>query len=149
MIKEFWAVTASGSLYHISQDNERNLPSVVKVGFARFATKWQSKRGVGDTLRGGDHVGIMRGSILLYYTLSGSDRRPPDYVPFNCRGEHTSSPVALFLNEDMARECLNSPNLEPADFRWLNETRETLEAIGKDHPYFVISETHPLIKKAK
>ena len=49
-------------------------------------------------------------------------------------GGGTSAITALFLTEDKARQCFDQSGLEPCDPRWIEDTKQVLEAIGEEHP---------------
>lgn len=56
-------------------------------------------------------------------------------------GGATSSVIALFQEEDLARLCLVEEDHQPHDKRWREETKKVIRAIGENHPNFYVS-TH-------
>jgi len=133
-LKVFFTVTTT-SLYRIEWLVNVPMPVVRKIAMAG-----QSDVPVGQILQGGYNLGIMPKGFVLY----GIDRELPELVNTRYWGGGTSAIVALFLEEDAARECLNSGDLKPLNPRWRELTEETLEAIGDNHPKFVLSERHAI-----
>jgi len=128
-LKVFFAVTTT-SLYRIEWLVNVPMPVVKKIAMAG-----QSDVPVGQIITGGYNLGIMDKGLVLY----GTDRELPEQVDTRYWGGGTSAIVALFLQEDTARECLNSGDLKSLNPRWRQQTEETLEAIGDNHPRFVHS----------
>mgnify|MGYP001618651396 FL=1 len=58
----------------------------------------------------------------------------PEDVPNDIRQDapHTSSVIALFMDEDDAIECTNSAPTETRDFRWDEHTRAVIRALKND-----------------
>lgn len=54
-------------------------------------------------------------------------------------GGHTSYIIALFLDKDEALDCFKYGSVEQCDPRWKEQTKKTLEAIGDNHPVFILS----------
>lgn len=129
-IHQFFAVTASGSLYLVTDDEDpkTHAPLVEKI-----ALMGNSKWPVGTRLRNGNLVGINE-RIQLFIT--DKHNHTANYVSTSYWGGHSAPIISLFLNKEKARECLASPNLQPWDPRWKIETNEVLWAIGSEHLVF-------------
>jgi hypothetical protein len=140
-LKEFFAVTITGSLYHATMPAETRPPVVTKI-----ARKGEGP--IGLSLVNGDLVSVGKQLIMFIPEGCGSMsqvmRVERDIAKVsNCYlGGHTSDVVALFLEESDARACLEASNLVAADQRWLNSTSRVLDAIGSEHPRFVVA-TYP------
>jgi hypothetical protein len=138
-LKEFFAVTGSGSLYQVtSTGNPKEHPSVVKI-----ATKGKSNVALNTRLESSPRLSV--GKQLIFFNPPRNEKhlwRPlrSGEVRLNYYGSQTSSVVALFLDEEDARNCFVQSELEPCDSRWHSQTRVTLQAIGDNHPHFSIPE---------
>ena len=53
-------------------------------------------------------------------------------------GEQSGRIVALFLDKEASLKCARTSGLVQEDERWLEQTKEVLQAIGEDHPTFSI-----------
>lgn len=142
VLQEFFAVTKSGSLYHIR--NERlsdGTPMVEKVALCG-----ESKIQQGGFLKGphgdGSRIGITHWEGLdIYWPRNDVDDtlQPPSKTTQGAGrfGGHTTPIVALFLKQDEAEKCLACyPRFGEWDLRWESKTRAVLKAIGKHHPMF-------------
>jgi len=69
--------------------------------------------------------------------MSGFERKIEMVSTKYWRGS-TSRIVALFKTKKDAQACFESTGLRPCDSRWVNETKEILNAIGKSHPKFEV-----------
>ncbi len=144
LLREFFAVTVSGSLYRIIYSSGET--TVEKIAIRNGA---KSKVPVGDRLKIGtfdhtgsnDYVGIASYGIFLYYGFHRADqKRPlPEFVNTSYWGGKTSAVVGLFIRENDARACINAENLQMLDLRWASQTEEVYIAIGASHPKFVLS----------
>jgi hypothetical protein len=139
ILHEFFAVTLSGSLYHISDEFVNGCPSVVKI-----ARKGESRVDVGERLRSGQLVGLVGRKIVLYSEdaplASSLKKQDPGEVSTYLWGGHTSPVVALFLREEDAMACfLDKTEKTALDNDWRDYTQAALERIGKNHPVFIIS----------
>lgn len=134
-IHQFFAVTASQSLYRISdkKDPDTHEPIVEKL-----ALLGKSGAAVGRRLKGGNLVGITN---LIMMFVTDKHNHTAYSVSSNYVGEHSSPIIALFLDEAKARECLASEQLQAWDPRWQLETTEVLRSIGRKHPVFRPEET--------
>lgn len=141
MLKEFFAVTSShqsASLYHVGEDDGSQYHSPYAE---KLALRGSSKVAVGERLRGREMLAICK--QLVCYTPEGggylcSVERRIEMVNTRYWGAESSLIVALFLTEEVARQCFESSDLQPADERWLDETKMVIEAIGVDHPSFEV-----------
>ena len=139
MIHEFFAVTKT-SVYRVSDERgENNWPIVEKI-----ALRGESKTSVGCRLRNGCLVGIMGGKLSGIYLYDQDHPRhgsvqPPEMVNNGFFGGRASHLVALFLEKEAAIKCSDSKDPQPLDPRWREQTNEVLNAIGNDHPVFIIS----------
>ncbi len=132
-IRLFYAVTQN-SVYQVTDvKDERGWPTVRKV-----AARSGDKMPLGSTLKEGTLVGISRFGIILYNHI---DRKDPELVNIVLWGGKTSPLVGLFLKKPKALKCFNSNNPEMCDARWQRETKKVINAIGKDHPVFVVSKS--------
>lgn len=136
----FFAVTTNGSLYCVSADG----PTVEKI--AQREDVEAPTRSVGEKLANprGETEGLptlvgltFQIGICLYSPTGG--RQAPDDIPEQLWGESTSRLVALFTEESVARECLRSSPRQAFDERWVDETRNVVEAIGFDHTVFLFA----------
>ncbi|MFC1598810.1 hypothetical protein ACFL2U_02270 [Patescibacteria group bacterium] len=137
-IKEFFAVTYGG-VYHVQAKKCKDgIPIVSKIQSYRE----NKSIGLGDRLDGGSTVGIGTIGIQLYRQSKG--RRMEDTNTMNWGGG-TSKIIGLFLdrNKAMAIKRRKKP-LKDCDPRWKKDTMAVLEAIGDNHPVFVISTLHEL-----
>lgn len=148
-LKEFFAVTISGSLYRIifSPEDERATVEKIAVkdgysGEVPVGTKLHI--GSLDYAGADDFIGIASYGISLYYGYrrAGQKRPPfPEFVNTRLWGGKTSAVISLFLKEDDAKDCLNANDLQTLDLRWAIQTEEVYKAIGADHPKFIFSIT--------
>lgn len=132
-LKEFFAVTISGGLYHLYS----------KQGVYGYAEKI-----------GGKTTGIAAGEVLVRSNLIGI-YPPPDgaivgfvdeveWERVHLSRPHTSSVVGLFLSKRSAKICMAASDQQPWDPRWKKQTDTVLKRIGNRHPAFSL---HPdLIK---
>lgn len=139
MLEEFFAVTRT-SVYHVKAKADDGYPSAIKI-----ALLGHSKFLVGHKLMHSNRM-ILVGKRLICYIpeahgmtspLTGFER---DFSRVNSQwwGDATSSVVAFFTEEAEAMRCLNEPELKPCDSRWIEQTRQVLDAIGDDHPAFFV-----------
>lgn len=134
-LKVFFAVTTT-SAYRIEMLTGVHVPVVEKIAMAG-----QSDVPVGQILQGGCNLGIMNMGLILY----DGDRELPEMVNTAAHWFGlTSAIVGLFLKEEEAIACLGYGELTPLNPRWRRQTEETLEAIGPNHPKFVLSEMHAI-----
>lgn len=141
-LKEFWVAT-QGGIYHVtSEKTPEGTPTVEKI----HSFRKNLDAPLGGHLKHGSTVGITRIGIILYN--QGSRSRLPEDVNITAWGGRTSTPVALFLSFEkaMAVNSDESP-LIPYDPRWKKETLEVLDAIGDNHPNFVIASDRSLSLK--
>ncbi len=139
-MNRFYAVTKT-SVYKI--EGRRNEESG-EADVQKIALRGESRVGVGERLRNGDFVGIMKMGIVLYREnnpQSGGMIQPPEAVPF--WGGHTSPIIGLFLRLEEAITCHNSPEKRTCDPRWRKQTEETLQEIGENHPVLRVSVSNP------
>lgn len=137
-IKEFFAVTQT-SVYKVQDGGKDGRPSVVKI-----ALHGDSVTPVGCELENTDMVSV--GKMIIGYTpekygltnpLTGHERNISK-VNTSFWGGHTSLVVAVFQNEAEAMKCSAESDLKPCDPRWIEQTRQVLEAIGDAHPVFFV-----------
>lgn len=142
-LKEFYAVTLSGSVYHVTSTLWRNSWPIVEKIHA-----FKSDLGVSGTdpagaarLMGGTLVGVRADGLVIYDEEhpGGGRKQSSEYVHTGHRGGHTSSIVALFLTKDVALGCAQITARRACDPRWKKETLGVLEAIGDRHPIFIVS----------
>jgi hypothetical protein len=117
----FFAVTASGSLYEVVYTNDRAVARKIC-----FQGGKENNVGVGDQLNGGDIVIVTPNGLYAY----SSEKRQ--------LGGNSTAIVALFLDAEAAKACLESQDIQPLDPRWHRETEMVLATIGDDHPVFTI-----------
>ena len=114
---EFWVVTTSQSLYHVS--DEGGEANVEKIAGKGTGIK------IGGKLRNGSHAGIVGGMVILFTPRSGKAALP-SYQNIRDWGGHTSAFVGLFLKEKDAQVCLKDENLLAWDPRWKEMTEEVM-----------------------
>lgn len=129
MIHKFFAVTHSGSLYEVADENGQPVVKRIYGG-----------RSKDFRLRGGVFVGIGHLGLCLFSPTSHHTRA---FESMNVAswGGCTSGIVALFLEQDAAERCMISRDRTSLSPAFLQETQATLEAIGSEHPVFVIGES--------
>jgi hypothetical protein len=132
-IKEFFAVTRGG-VYHVQARKNRNgVPYVTKIQSYRK----NKSIGIGGCLAGGSTVGIGTIGIQLYRQSKG--RRMENTNTMNWGGG-TSAIIGLFLDRKKAMSIKRRKKpLQNCDPRWKKDTLAVLQAIGDNHPVFVIS----------
>ncbi|MFA5092021.1 MAG: hypothetical protein WC483_05655 [Candidatus Paceibacterota bacterium] len=137
-LKKFFAVTAR-SLYRVSAErNEPGWPAVIRIDGDE-----DEAFPLGTGLKNGRFVGLICGVICLYNDHRASDverPRPAEMINTRAWGGHTSGVVALFFTEDEARACFAESDRKFADPRWKAKTLAVLEAIGENHPVFVLGQ---------
>lgn len=126
-LERFFAVTATSLYVAISSDGrETGRPPVLeKLALREGAT---SKVKVGAKYAGWDEPFFRIRKGFFQLCCGWEDSHHEAYTP--------TKVVALFLNEDEARECLKIQDSCPLDPRWHKQTLEALRAIGHDHPTF-------------
>jgi hypothetical protein len=134
MLKTFYAVTESGSLYEINSEKDENgWPIVRRIAHnRRFVTNSDYY------LRRGDAVGITEHQGVCLVNTKTDHKRNFEMTNTTGWGGSTSRIVGLFLERAVAAACLRVTDYFPWDRRWRVQTRETLEAIGNSHPVFLI-----------
>lgn len=139
---EFFAVTET-SVYSVKDERDENRFPIVE----KIALRGESKVTVGRRLRNGYYVGVTPWGIVLYNQdhprEAGGSPQKPEEVNIVFYGGHTSPIVALFLDKEEALKCHNSEDPKPSDLRWQKETKEVLDAIGENHPVFIVSYWSP------
>jgi hypothetical protein len=131
----FYALTAR-SLYCVSDDRDPQGCPIVRI----IATKRKDQAYVGDRLRKGSHVGIAGTfGIILYNPNPDAEDRLPEKLDIAAWGDHTSGIVGLFFGETEARKALETSSLGENDPRFWKSSARVIEAIGNDHPVFVVS----------
>jgi hypothetical protein len=128
-MKEFFVLTRNACLYQVKQ-GEENSPTVTII-----ASKSSSSGPIGTSLKKGTMVAICK--ELITYTPQSDDRHIENVAERFWAGV-TAEITALFSDETLARNCLETPDLQACDSRWLVQTRSVLSAIGNDHPTFFI-----------
>jgi len=125
LLKRFYAVTVSGSLYEISDEiSEKNWPTVRKL-----AGQPNPDMPVGTHMRNGKFVGISDMGICLFNPHPKCGRKF-EHMNIVYWGGTTSGISALFLDRISADSCLASSVREPFSEPYRNETREVLRRIG-------------------
>ena len=76
---------------------------------------------------------------LISFSKSFEWQKYPEEGDLHDWGDNTTPVVALFFFRKNAVACFHELNLEPFDERWRQETRAVAEAIGNNHPIFVVS----------
>lgn len=115
---KFFVVTTS-ALYEV--DTEPGVPTVTKL-----PSRGDDWIPAGSCLRGGTHLGITEIGATMYSPVS---REEAGLVNTRAWGNMTSGIVALFLEEEAAKHCLASGDLQIFDPRWRDKTLATLDAI--------------------
>lgn len=136
-ITDFYATTLT-SVYHV-RAKDPLYPTAEKI-----ALRGKSEVGVGGKLQKGTMLAVCD-QLILYIPEGGgytSFERRIEKVNSRYWGENSSPIVGLFLTATEAVDCLASADLQPADTRWLSETKNVLEVIGDDHPCIYVCH-HP------
>lgn len=144
-LKEFYAVTATGIWRVSAERDEAGTPVVERIGkrqcdpphaIGQRLMPWLDVQLQPDEKL---LVGVSTLGLYLYYH---PERWPVEKVKGPLLGDHTLGLAALFLDRADAEFCLRcrgSFASEHFDPRWARETKQVIEAIGKDHPTFVVS----------
>lgn len=131
MKKEFFAVTASRSVYHICYNEDEVNFSAKKILLLGYST-----RPLGENINYGIMLGIGK---TIFSFIPDSAILTPSRM-WEIRGinrmTETSHIVGLFNTEKEATKCAMQKNLKPFDQRWLEKTKETLQSIEDNHPVF-------------
>jgi len=138
----FFAVTQNS--FYLAALDERGQPYLTKL----------LGRDPGDIPQGcrtnGELLAVAPIGIFFYHQdfspFSGPRTRPqrPEEVNVGMWGGGTSGIVGLFLDYSLALACFQAANAKLLDARWRAATRETLSAIGPEHPKFVLSDSGKL-----
>lgn len=137
-VAEFYAVTTT-SLYRVFVN-----PLLESEAIAmKIAVRDQSAVKLNEMLSNGNLIGITRLGLIAYRDHKSPRRRCED-VNTRYWGGRTSPVVALFFDQEQARRCLDEADVQPADPRWRGSTLQVLDAIGDDHPCFVLSDMEEL-----
>jgi hypothetical protein len=139
-LKEFFAVTRN-SVYQAVVYGEENCPFIKKISVVGGIIGLP----VGKVL-GADGTLLAVADNLQFYYPEGhsmlspqtSEERRLERVNTMWWRAGTSLIVALFLDKDEASFCSEQPDLQPCDQRWIEKTKEVLEAIGEEHPNVTI-----------
>ena len=140
-----YAVTVSGSVYHLTYDDEAIAVDAVKI----FA-----KEGSRSLLPVGQRLGnlhrlqqmIALGNLLIPYIpernglssqQTGFERRL-EHVSYAWWGTNSSFVVGYFDNEEDAKSCVVSEQLAMCDPRWLEGSKVLLNRVGDQHPRFYV-----------
>ncbi len=132
-LKELFAVTITESIYRIFCEGPNFIGRAEKI-FPPGKVKRPLMLKMKDFAEENDYIGI-GDHICMYYDPK---KRSADKVSTKFWGGYTSEVVALFLDEDSAKRCVGSENLNSRDPRWLDKTEEAKQAIGDNHPRFVL-----------
>jgi hypothetical protein len=143
-VNELYAVTVSGSVYHLTYDRKTGVD----------AKKIFAKEGSGSLLPVGQRLGdlsqlqqmISLGNVLIPYIperngfgspTTGFERRV-EHVSNIWRSTTSSSVVGYFENREDAERCATSDQLKMRDPRWLDCSKQVLSRVGDQHPRFYI-----------
>lgn len=136
MIHQFYAVTMT-SVYFVKDRRCKDNP----CPFARkIALKGESKLLVGAELENGTMIAIIK-QLQAYIPEGGgltSFQRRIEDVNTRYWGGHSSYIVALFTTKKKAMRCFAHSDLQPCDQHWIEETKQVISKIGKDHPSFEV-----------
>jgi hypothetical protein len=136
-LKEFFAVTISGSLYQVSDEiNQNNWPTVKKIS----GPDNPDLLPVGSCLEGGQLVGISDSGIYLF-NFTSKYKRAFERMNVRYFGGGTGAIVGLFLEQSEAQKCVASGSHSILDSRYHVQTHAVIDQIGDYHPIFVIGET--------
>lgn len=133
ILKKFYAVTVSNSLYEavIDGDDDDKIPRLIKK-----ESMGESEVDAGSVLFYAD-TKLMIGRWFALFSGSGLD------IFYGKR--NTSNIVALFRTEEKARQCLDEFMAgKRQDAGWKEETIQVLRAIGHSHPHCIIETTFTL-----
>lgn len=137
MVESFWVTTVTGSLYSVYLDN--NKPVIQKTDQLCGTT---SHVPIGTIIPDGSHVAITKNRGVMKYIpeISRGNRCSAWATNTTYHGGGTSPIVGLFLEEEDARKGYGGVTTLAWDWRYQLKSLETLQAIGIDHPYFVVDE---------
>jgi len=115
-IKEFYAVTDTGTVFHAEQTSPRDARAVQIAQRGDYNVSKIALKGEGKLY------------ISSYLSMGGpTDGQSPDIA-------------ALFVDREKAIACSKTNELYPCSRRWMQETLEVLSRIGPCHPVFAISQ---------
>ncbi len=144
-IDVLFAVIEDGSIYEITSKKDEDGCPIVTMTMAIGTRPHVMPR----RIRGGSRVGLSGGGILLYNEdnpVPGAFQLPEE-IDRSFYGESSFGIVALFLNKTDAIRCtLAVCSLQRCDTRWWTQTKAVVDAIGKNHPVFTLSESDPVLK---
>lgn len=131
MLNEFYAVTFN-SMYRVSTEIwEQNWPTVEKLD----NRKEESDFPIGAKCKNGDLIAVTRIGLVMY--PSYRQKTIEQINTYYCGGK-TSPIVGLFLDKEKAEIAFKADSQIRLGPQWEKETKETLAAIGADHPIFII-----------
>lgn len=138
LLREFFIVTMT-SLYFVTLD-EKDIPYATKLGERKDV---KNPIPLNHTLNQRDKASLMSiGRKAVFFVPEGGGlsclENNIEYVNTRHWKNQTGEIVGLFLREEDAQDCLTMFNPKGYDTMWITQTRETLEAIGDDHPVFKI-----------
>ncbi len=137
VLHEFYAVTKT-SLYLVTDVKDPDgIPLV-----AKRLQDGSSRLECGQRLEGGSLVAVTRRGLIMFNSHPKAGRRI-EQINSNYWGGGTTGIVALFLREFEATYCFNNADFPriSSDPSWSEYTRAVLDAIGNDHPVFVLSQS--------
>lgn len=129
-IEDFWAVTLSGSIYHVRAQKDTYGWPIVQKHFDRSGST------AGHFLENGHYVGIGKNMLVLF-----TPERPNDTAydtSIKNIGGHTGPIVALCGTQEQALHIWDNKVIA-WDWRFLSVSMGVLECIGLDHSVFRIS----------
>lgn len=146
ILKLFFAVTMSGSLYRVScNKNGFALAKLLLIGHSKIPQ--------GSVLKSdstAECLGIVDGEGGLVRYLPehsrGGKPYPAELTNTGYWAGWTSGIVALFLDKQSALACARKSQLNFLDERWSGQTLDVIKRIGDDHPFFIPS--NGFLKKA-
>lgn len=133
MVKEFWAVTTSNSLYHaVAERDETGTAVVHTVADRRYVGNFHER----VKLKGGSNVGIVDdlAGLCLFNPESTTLCAIEQSVGY--WGGHTTQLTALFLTLDKARSCFEAGKSGHWAESWLAFSLETVFEIATGHEIF-------------
>jgi hypothetical protein len=136
MIHQFYAVTTT-SVYFVKDRRSKEDPRPLA---RKIALRGESELSVGTELANGTMIAITK-QLQAYIPEGGgitSFQRRIEDVNTQYWGGHSSNIVALFTAKKKAMECFAHSDLQCCDPRWIEETKQVISKIGKDHPSFEV-----------
>ncbi len=137
-LESFFAVTQNS--FYLAALDERGQPYLMKLLGRDQGDPQQGNRTNGELLAVSAIGAFFYHQDYSPYSAPRTRPQRPEEVNIGMWGGGTSGIVALFLDYGQALACFRTPDAGLLDARWRNQTQAVLQAIGPDHPRFILSD---------